>query len=181
MFEYHLEHTFEYGPATPRRAHQMFECSFEAQCPSRVSGEGRTKPRCGSDRKGIEMSVHVIPFAPTRSTRTPGSTPRTGQAPLRLTRRGRLVLVGAPLMFSTAALLAFVGFFTAPAMASGDSAEQTRTLQVSVSNGDSLWSLATEYAPERDPRDVVADIVELNNLDTATVPAGRQLYIPVAS
>lgn len=181
MFEYHLEHTFEYGPATPRRAHQMFECSFEAQCSSRVSWEGRTKPRCGSDRKGIEMSVHVIPFAPTRSTRTSGSTPRTGQAPLRLTRRGRLVLVGAPLMFSTAALLAFVGFFTAPAMASADSAERTRTLQVSVSSGDSLWSLATEYAPERDPRDVVADIVELNNLDNATVPAGRQLYIPVAS
>ena len=84
-------------------------------------------------------------------------------------------------MFSAAALLVFAGFFTAPAMASGNSPEQTRTLQVSVSHGDSLWSLATEFAPDRDPRDVVADIVELNNLDSATVPAGRQLYIPVAS
>lgn len=83
-------------------------------------------------------------------------------------------------MLAMAALLAFIGFFTAPAMASGDAPEQTRAVQVGVSDGDSLWSLATEFAPDRDPRSVVADIVELNNLQDTTVPAGRQLYIPIA-
>ncbi|MCC9146306.1 MULTISPECIES: LysM peptidoglycan-binding domain-containing protein [unclassified Arthrobacter] len=135
------------------------------------------------------MSVHVLPFASAHShaparnhaaARSLAPAASAESAPLRLTRRGRLILVGAPLMLAAAALLAFLGFFTAPAMASGGSPEQTRTIQVGVSAGDSLWSLATEFAPDRDPRTVVADIVELNNLDNATVPAGRQLYIPVS-
>ena len=100
--------------------------------------------------------------------------------PLKLTRRGRLLLIGAPILLGGAALLTFIGFFTAPALASSDSAEVTRTQQVSVSTGDSLWSLAGQYAPERDPRAVVADIMELNNLADDVVPAGVQLYIPVA-
>ena len=133
------------------------------------------------------MSVHVLPFAAQSLTgRAPApvvspAAPETPAAvPLRLTRRGRLVLVGAPLMIAAAALLAFIGFFTAPAMASGDAPDQTRTIQVGVSTGDSLWSLATEFAPDQDPRTVVADIVELNNLADATVPAGSQIYIPVS-
>ncbi|MFZ3451782.1 LysM peptidoglycan-binding domain-containing protein [Arthrobacter sp. 7Tela_A1] len=101
-------------------------------------------------------------------------------APLRLTRRGRLLLIGAPIMFGGAALLTFVGFFTAPALAAGGGGDLTRTQQVSVSTGDTLWGLAAEYAPEQDPRTVVADIMELNNLSDAVVPAGAQLYIPVA-
>ena len=99
---------------------------------------------------------------------------------IRLTRRGRLLLIGAPIMLGGAALLTFVGFFTAPALAAGGSGELTRTQQVSISSGDSLWSLATEYAPDRDPREVVADIMELNNLADAVVPAGVQLYVPVS-
>ncbi|MCQ1954846.1 LysM peptidoglycan-binding domain-containing protein [Arthrobacter sp. zg-Y238] len=134
------------------------------------------------------MSVHVLPFtaqslterAPDRAAAAAHTADTQASVPLRLTRRGRLVLVGAPLMIVAAALLVFIGFFTAPAMASGDAQEQTRTIQVGVSAGDSLWSLATEFAPDRDPRTVVADIVELNNLADATVPAGSQIYIPVS-
>ena len=84
-------------------------------------------------------------------------------------------------MLGGAALLTFVGFFTAPALAAGGAGELTRTQQVSVSTGDSLWGLAAEYAPERDPREVIVDIMELNNLKDAVVPAGAQLYIPVSS
>ena len=69
------------------------------------------------------MSVHVLPFAAQSLTgRAPAPTVSSApgapaSVPLRLTRRGRLVLVGAPLMIAAAALLAFIGFFTAPAMA----------------------------------------------------------------
>lgn len=165
-----------------------------------LPGEAKERHRCS--RKGIDMSLHVLPFAAQRSTGAqPAAVPAvpvaaeaapavtlravpsgavTTRPRLRLTRRGRLVFVGAPLMLAMAALLAFIGFFTAPAMASGDAPEQTRAVQVGVSDGDSLWSLATEFAPDRDPRSVVADIVELNNLQDTTVPAGRQLYIPIA-
>ncbi len=119
--------------------------------------------------------------AASRTTESRSGKSRTApQAPLKLTRRGRLLLIGAPVMLGGAALLTFIGFFTAPALASSGVAEVTRTQQVSVHTGDSLWSLAGEYAPERDPRAVVADIMELNNLSDAVVPAGVQLYIPVA-
>ncbi|MEB7505904.1 LysM peptidoglycan-binding domain-containing protein [Arthrobacter koreensis] len=121
-------------------------------------------------------SVQARPSA----DRPAGEGRQTPEGPLKLTRRGRLLLVGAPILLGGAALLTFVGFFTAPALASSDGAEVTRTQQVSVSTGDSLWSLASQYAPERDPRAVVADIMELNNLSDAVVPAGVQLYIPVA-
>lgn len=115
--------------------------------------------------------------APARTAAESGPAPA---GPLKLTRRGRLVLVGMPVLLGGAALLTFIGFFTAPALASNGGGELTRTQQVSVSTGDSLWSLATQYAPERDPRAVVADIMELNNLADDIVPAGVQLYIPVA-
>ncbi len=155
-----------------------------------------------SGRKGLAMSVQFaaartslgsirfIP-APHRSVGRPSAEqPAAARpamerrpapaGPLKLTRRGRLLLIGAPVLLGGAALLTFIGFFTAPALASSDSAEVTRTQQVSVSTGDSLWSLANQYAPERDPRAVVADIMELNNLADDVVPAGVQLYIPVA-
>ena len=107
--------------------------------------------------------------------------PHLSPAPLKLTRRGRLVLVGLPLMLATAALVFVVAWFSAPAVA-GSSIEDpaSHTLQVSVDTGDSLWGLAGQYAPERDPRAVVADIMELNNLQDATVPAGAQLYVPIS-
>lgn len=98
---------------------------------------------------------------------------------LHLTRRGRLVFIGLPIMLTAAAALTLIAFFTAPAMASSGAPEVTRTIQVSVAAGESLWELAEEFAPERDPRDVVADIMELNNLSDASIPVGIQLYIPV--
>ena len=83
-------------------------------------------------------------------------------------------------MLTAAAALTMLGFFTAPAMASNGEPDVTRTVQVSVGPGESLWGLAQEYAPDRDPRDVVADMMELNNLGDDRIPAGVQLFIPVA-
>lgn len=99
---------------------------------------------------------------------------------LHLTRRGRLVLIGLPAILMTAALLALIGFFTAPAVAAGTAPELPEIQRVSLNSGESLWSLATRYAPQEDPRIVVAHIVEMNNLADAVVPAGSQLFIPVS-
>lgn len=82
-------------------------------------------------------------------------------------------------MLTAAATLTMIGFFTAPAMASGSGPDVTRTIQVSVDAGESLWALAGKYAPDRDPRDVVADMMELNNLSDARIPVGVQLFVPV--
>jgi hypothetical protein len=97
---------------------------------------------------------------------------------LRLTVRGRRVLA------TIAALPAVLAI--AIAMISGGSALATRDSGVpagsfetiTVSHGDSLWSIAEAVAPQADPRDVVDAIVRLNALDGVTLQAGQSLAIP---
>jgi hypothetical protein len=45
--------------------------------------------------------------------------------------------------------------------------------------GDSLWSIAEQYAPNRDPRDFIAEIVALNNMTDSVVDAGMRIALPV--
>ena len=105
---------------------------------------------------------------------------RAKQAPLRLTRRGRFVFVGVPLILLAALVLSFSGFLNTPAKAAESAAELslTPTVTVTVQPGESLWAIAEAVAPERDPRDVVADIIQLNNLEAARVVPGQALFIP---
>lgn len=49
-----------------------------------------------------------------------------------------------------------------------------------VGPGDTLWSIATSIEPSRDPRQVVAALVEANALDGATIAPGQVLVIPSA-
>ncbi|MHC6593538.1 LysM peptidoglycan-binding domain-containing protein [Arthrobacter sp. C152] len=105
-------------------------------------------------------------------------------APLRLTRRGRIVLIGIPAMLLAVLLLSLAmslsGLFNSPAKASDSAADLrlTPAVTLTVQPGQSLWSIAGEVAPERDARDVVADIVQLNNLPAGAVLPGQQLYVP---
>ncbi|MET4590252.1 LysM peptidoglycan-binding domain-containing protein [Arthrobacter sp. 754] len=105
---------------------------------------------------------------------------RTKAQPLRLTRRGRIVLIGIPLVILAAVLLSLAGFLNAPAKAADSAADLsvTPTVSVTVQAGQSLWAIAGAVAPERDPRDVIADIVQLNNLPAGGVVPGQQLFVP---
>ncbi|WP_082979001.1 LysM peptidoglycan-binding domain-containing protein [Arthrobacter sp. B6] len=101
--------------------------------------------------------------------------------PLRLTRRGRVVLIGIPLVLLAAVLFLLAGFLNAPAKAADSVADLavTPTVSVTVQAGESLWGIAAAVAPDRDARDVIADIVQLNNLTAGTVLPGQQLFVPV--
>lgn len=93
---------------------------------------------------------------------------------LRLTRRGRVViaaLVSLPLVIALVALALNGGGATAT---SGSEPLTT----VTVEAGQSLWSVAAIVAPDANPADVVADILAINELDSATVQAGQTLIIP---
>jgi hypothetical protein len=104
----------------------------------------------------------------------------SSHAPLRLTRRGRIVLVGVPLILLAVLLLSLAGLFHSPAKASDSAADLavTPTVTVTVQPGQSLWSIAGAVAPDRDARDVMADIVQLNNLSAGAVLPGQQLFVP---
>lgn len=97
---------------------------------------------------------------------------------LRLTVRGRRVLASlAALPAVIAIALALVSGGTALASRE-DGAVAGSFETVTVSHGDSLWSIAEAVAPQADPRDVVDAIVRLNALDGVTVQAGQSIAIP---
>lgn len=107
--------------------------------------------------------------------------PQTGKPPrLRLTRRGRIVLIGLPLVLLAALLLSLTGLLNSPAKAADAAGglSVTETVSVTVQPGESLWAIAGSVDPARDPRDVIADIVQLNNLENGKVMPGQQLFIP---
>ncbi|HEY3574786.1 MAG TPA: LysM peptidoglycan-binding domain-containing protein [Arthrobacter sp.] len=105
----------------------------------------------------------------------PGKQPR-----LRLTRRGRIVLIGLPLVLLAAVILSLTGLLNSPAKAadSASGLSVTPTVSVTVQPGESLWAIAGKVDPDRDPRDVIADIVQLNDLQAGKVMPGQQLFVP---
>lgn len=100
----------------------------------------------------------------------------SGQPRLRMTQRGRAVLVAivaTPLVI--VALLFALNGGQASASLEGSA---TPFQYVTVASGESLWQLAGELAPAADPRDVIDQIVRLNQLASSDVFAGQELAIP---
>jgi nucleoid-associated protein YgaU len=93
--------------------------------------------------------------------------------PIRLTRRGRLVLLAVAILlmlfgFSIGKSVSFASTVPAPA---------TGSQTVIVQPGDTLWAIATQVAPKTDPRVTVQRIIALNGLRNADVLAGQQLAL----
>lgn len=111
------------------------------------------------------------------------STISIAQAPttrLRITARGRRVvtaLAATPLVVA----IGFGALSGGAALASRDAGSPAGTFDtVTVAAGDTLWGIAEDVAPGADPRDVVDEIVHLNQLSGSSVVAGQQLAIPAA-
>jgi LysM repeat protein len=95
------------------------------------------------------------------------------QPPLRLTRRGRAVVV---MVFFLMATLASAVLFTTASQANDPQAGPAPT--VVVQPHDTLWSIATRAEPRRDPYAVVAEIQRLNGLSDVFVSPGDTLVLP---
>ena len=50
--------------------------------------------------------------------------------------------------------------------------------EITLQAGQSLWQLAEEIAPHDDPRDVISDIMAVNQLESGSVQAGQRLMLP---
>lgn len=118
-----------------------------------------------------------------RARRTPApavsAAPRSSR--LRLTRRGRFVFLGLPVLSAVAALVALALIALTPGTAAaGSSADGTPTHQVTVAPGDTLWDVAAEADPHADTRDVMAEIADLNGLHDSAIAPGQVLIVPSA-
>jgi hypothetical protein len=103
------------------------------------------------------------------------STQRAGTH-LRLTKRGRrvlTVLAAVPVVIGALIFTLNGGMATAT-----DVAGSTKFHYVTISAGESLWQLAGQIAPSADPRDVISDVVHLNQLASTDLQAGQRLAIP---
>lgn len=96
--------------------------------------------------------------------------------PLRLTRRGRVVVLG---FFIVMASLASAILLATASRA--DVPETGPAPTVIVQPHDTLWSIASRTSPGNDPYDVVGQIKKINNLDGDLVHAGETLQLPRAS
>ncbi len=110
-------------------------------------------------------------FAPV-AARAAAARPR----PLRLTRRGRLLMT----------CLAVLGLFLLLSVGRAGSQAATVTetgpalAQTTVQPGDTLWGMAQRIAPDNDPREVMAQIKRINHLHSSGLRVGQQLLLPTA-
>jgi hypothetical protein len=121
---------------------------------------------------------------------------RTGVAgpAVRLTRRGRMAVTGVSALLvgvlsvalAASAQAGHRGSAAQPDTAAQPDASVQRSAatqgryvaRVLVQPGQSLWVLAQTYDPHADPRQVVAQIQQLNSMSGVQASAGQLLWVP---
>lgn len=111
--------------------------------------------------------------------------PRAAPTPLRLTRRGRAVVLGLGLLLIglvlAGALVVVVGVLAPPASRAADPVPAGVGPQPAVAvvrPGDTLWSVAARHLPSRDAYGMIEEIRRLNDLPDHTVHPGQRLILP---
>lgn len=102
-----------------------------------------------------------------------GNSVRHPQPPLRLTRRGRAVVLA--LLIVVASTCSAV-LFTTASRAERPPAGPPPTLVVQP--GDTLWDIAARVKPSRDGHAMVAELIELNDLSGYSITPGEVLILP---
>lgn len=119
-------------------------------------------------------SIHQAPSA-QESVRS--SERESGVAGgVRLTRRGRLVVLFAALTFVLVLGIVLGGVSTA----SEEAGQERPTEVVVVDDGDTLWGIASEIAEDGQVRPMMKDIERLNALDSPALMVGQKLRVPAS-
>jgi nucleoid-associated protein YgaU len=111
--------------------------------------------------------------APPHATRS-----QSASVPLRLTRRGRVVVAIAAALLLAVLSLVIAASAQATNHPAPSGAAQHYLTQVTVRSGQSLWSIAANADPDADTRAVIQQIIELNGLTGNVVFAGQRLWVP---
>lgn len=144
--------------------------------PGDTPGPQQTAPASRRDTPDVRHAA-LTPRrdAPAARSGRPRDTP---VAPLRLTRRGRVVVALAAALLVTMVSLLLAGVAQATNDGPSPRAARENLVQVIVRPGQSLWSVAESADPDQDTRAVIQQIIDLNSLNDETVFAGQQLWVP---
>lgn len=137
---------------------------------------GSTRPRAFHPAVPLGARTSLASRAATRAPGVNRSPRRAAEDPVRLTRRGRLVAFAA----SVGILATVVVSAGQIADASGSTAA-TEHVTVVVQSGQTLWGIARAAAPDHDPRLVISQIRELNDLGTGSIIPGQALVVPTVA
>ena len=144
--------------------------------PGDTPGPQPTAPTSRRDTPDVRHAA-LTPRRDTPAARS-GRPRDTPVAPLRLTRRGRVVVALAAALLVTMVSLLLAGVAQATNDGPSPRAARENLVQVIVRPGQSLWSVAESADPDQDTRAVIQQIIDLNSLNGDTVFAGQQLWVP---
>jgi LysM domain len=163
-----------------------------AEPPPRIVQHGSVRARRLLPTPPVPVRVRPQPQSPPMPSRTeqreqtsrgmpvwskagPPPVRRPAGLPVRLTTRGRVVVVAilvAPLLLMLSLL------FRSQVDASSEPTAPRSYPVIVVQPGDTLWTIAGRAAPDRDPRAVIHQIREINGLSGASIQAGQRLALP---
>lgn len=170
------------GTATTERSEQFARSSGTQTFSSTVS-TGRTTWRVTRTERTVRARAAAARSTTAAQSAVARSRPvRAASAPVRLTRRGRIV-VGVLITMVVAAMTALIWLAVA---GQAEAASRVRPggpvghsmRRVVVRPGQTLWSIATKTDPAADPRAVIQEIVDDNALAGTSVQAGQVLWVP---
>jgi hypothetical protein len=144
--------------------------------PGDTPGPQQTAPASRRDTPDVRHAALTSRRdTPAARSGRPRDTP---VAPLRLTRRGRVVVALAAALLVTLVSLLLAGVAQATNDGPSPRAARENLVQVIVRPGQSLWSVAESADPDQDTRAVIQQIIDLNSLNGDSVFAGQQLWVP---
>jgi hypothetical protein len=133
--------------------------AFESPAPLRLVELDTTAQFVGTRSAAETLTPEHIRFAPGH---------------IRLTRRGRLVLLVA------AVLCMLIGFSLGDTLSfkTGSISTPPAARSIVVQPGQTLWGIATQVAPHADPRATIQQIIVLNHLPSTGLQVGETLAVP---
>jgi nucleoid-associated protein YgaU len=155
--------------------------------PAAVPGSNARLSVVGGAETGRSVAGRSVPRQPAsrwpRSGRPgAGRSDKAARTPIKLTRRGRVV-VGVLIGLAVAAVAIAIWFAVAgqaqassqvgPRVPAGNSVSR-----VVVRPGDTLWAIAAQANPAADPRAVIPEIIDLNSLSGTSLQVGQILLVP---
>lgn len=108
------------------------------------------------------------------STMTIHPAASLSRSTVRLTRRGRLVV----LLVALGLVLAFGFVLASGSFATRDAGSPEPTRVVMVGTGDTLWDIAADLAGDGGVRSMMDKIERLNALESGMLVAGQELVVP---
>jgi hypothetical protein len=103
------------------------------------------------------------------------------RSPVRLTRRGRVVVGVLAVLAVTVAILVITLVVSGGADATNHGqarAGYQGMREIVVQPGQTLWSIASATEPSVDPRVVVQEIMSANAMTGTSITAGQLLWVP---